>query len=78
MTEILNDESFVCHKTTNGQIAKRKQCAGHMLVKREDNAFYQLAIRMGFEEQLGLSGEELVFEHEQDLIKHHQDSREQK
>ena len=78
MTEILNDESFVCHKTTNGLRAKRKQCAGHMLVKREDNAFYQLAIRMGFEEQLGLSGEELVFEHEQDLIKHHQDSREQK
>nr|AKN37039.1 hypothetical protein [Vibrio cyclitrophicus]AKN38252.1 hypothetical protein [Vibrio splendidus] len=76
MEEILGQDSFACHKTLNGKRDKRKQCAGHVLIKREDNAFYQLAIRTGLEEQLDLIGEELVFAGEQDLIEHHKNGRE--
>lgn len=37
MRDILAAESFVCHKETD------MQCAGHMLVKGEENAFVRRA-----------------------------------
>ncbi|QFR59861.1 hypothetical protein VOWphi5012_077 [Vibrio phage phi50-12] len=64
MQEILNQESFVCRKKTH------LQCAGHMLIKGEDNAFVSLAIRLG--EDTGLSGRELVFDTEEECINHHE------
>lgn len=63
MTEILATDSFVCHKKHD------MQCAGHMLVKGTDNAFVQLAARMGL--PLHLSGAELVFKRQPDCIEHH-------
>lgn len=45
MTEILAADSFVCHKKTD------MQCAGHMLLNAQDNAFVRLADRLGI--QLG-------------------------
>lgn len=63
--------SFACHITVSGKSSKRKQCAGHKLVKREGNAFYRFSVLIGLEEQLELSGKELIFEQEQDLVEHH-------
>lgn len=63
MPEILEADSFVCHKNTD------LQCAGHMLLKGEANAFVRLAGRFGF--ILPLKGRELVFDTEKDCIDHH-------
>jgi len=65
MTEILNANSFVCHKKTD------LQCAGHMLIKENGNDFVQLADRLGI--QLKLTGGELVFDNQIDCISHHKD-----
>jgi hypothetical protein len=65
MTEILSNGGFVCHKKTD------KQCAGHMLIKGNENDFVNLAKRMGIE--LSLSGKELVFETQKECIEHHGD-----
>lgn len=63
MTEILDVRFFVCHKKTH------LQCAGHMLIKGNENDFVQLANRLGID--LGLVGKELAFETEQACIDHH-------
>ena len=63
MTEILAAESFVCHKKTD------MQCAGHMLISGQDNAFVRLATRLRI--PLDLSGQEHVFESKQLCIEHH-------
>jgi hypothetical protein len=63
MAEILEADSFVCHKNT------KLQCAGHMLIKGKANAFVRLANRLNIE--LPLRGRELVFNTEKDAINHH-------
>lgn len=63
MTEILDAHSFVCHKRTN------LQCAGHMLIKGEENDFVRLASRLNL--STGLTGHELVFANTSDCIAHH-------
>ncbi|HCT5749784.1 DUF6283 family protein [Pseudomonas aeruginosa] len=63
MTEILAAESFVCHKKTD------MQCAGHMLINGQANAFVRLADRLGM--QLDLTGKEQVFDSRAACIKHH-------
>jgi len=63
MTEILAADTFVCHANTN------QQCAGHMLLLKEDNAFFRLAKRLDY--GLDLRGEDLVFDNTQDCIDHH-------
>ena len=68
MTEILNSESFVCHKTVHVDDKDRLQCAGHMILLREDNEFYRWA---KFLNCLDLKGYELVFEKKEDCINHH-------
>jgi hypothetical protein len=62
MSEILEADSFVCHKNTS------LQCAGHMIINSE-NSFVILAHRLGL--KLNLSGSELVFNSKQDCINHH-------
>ncbi len=66
MREILAAPLFTCHKTN---APNRLQCAGHMLVKGPANDFVSLANQLRI--QLNLSGSELVFEQEEDLITHH-------
>lgn len=61
--ELLYSDSFVCHKRTD------KQCAGHMLINGEANAFVRLA--KALEMTIELSGRELVFNNHADCIKHH-------
>ena len=63
MTEILSEQSFVCHKK------KHLQCAGHMLIKGNENIFVRTAKQMDIE--LTLSGREKVFDTQEQCIKHH-------
>lgn len=63
MREILESRSFVCHKK------QHLQCAGHMLMKDNDNDFVQLARRLDI--NLDLTGGELVFDNDADCIEHH-------
>ncbi len=63
MTEILDQQSFVCHKKNH------LQCAGHMLMKGEGNSFVRLAGRLNI--KLELSGEDLVFDSNAECIEHH-------
>lgn len=63
MTEILDSNSFVCHKRTD------LQCAGHMLIKGEENDFVRLASRLNI--PTGVTGSELVFESKAACIEHH-------
>lgn len=64
MSEILKQGSFTCHKTN-----KQLQCAGHMIIRGEQNDFVATANAMGI--ALNLSGQELIFQNESDLISHH-------
>lgn len=66
MREILAARTFVCHKKT------QLQCAGHMLIKGEENDFVQLAARLGLD--TGLKGRALVFETEQACINRHENA----
>jgi len=61
--EIVNSDSFVCHKNHS------LQCAGHMLLNNESNAFYNTAMLMGV--SLNLSGSELIFDSKDECLKHH-------
>ncbi len=63
MGSILQERSFVCHKKTH------LQCAGHMLIRGEQNDFVQMANRLKI--PLELSGRELVFDTESECIAHH-------
>lgn len=63
MAEILEADSFVCHKKTD------MQCAGHMLINGEGNAFVQLAARLRI--ALNLAGTEQVFASKAACIDHH-------
>ena len=63
MSGILKQGSFVCHKKTD------LQCAGHMLIKGQDNDFVRMADRMNI--PLAISGRELVFDTLTDCIEHH-------
>ena len=63
MAEILEQDSFVCHKK------KHLQCAGHMLINGEENGFVKLAKRMKID--IELSGNELIFNSKQECIEHH-------
>jgi len=69
MEEILDETSFVCHKTAHGRPADRMQCAGHMIMLGNENEFIKTAKEYGI--QLNLKGQELVFDTKQDCIDHH-------
>lgn len=64
MDGILKVDSFVCHN------AHDRQCAGHMLIRGNDNAFVRLANQLGI--TLELRGRELVFDKPEDCIEHHE------
>ncbi len=63
MRSILNNNSFVCHKNTD------LQCAGHILILDNKNAFVKFAGRLNID--LNMQGRELVFDTAEDCIKHH-------
>lgn len=63
MSEIIEHDSFVCHKDN------KLQCAGHMVIKGEKNAFVSLAKTLNI--PLLLSGQELIFDTKEECIEHH-------
>ncbi len=65
MKEILTSTTFVCHKD------HAKQCAGHMLIKGDGNAFVALANQLSI--CTGIGGRDLVFDTEEDCINHHEE-----
>lgn len=69
MKEITQSESFVCHKTSQGAMSDRKQCAGHMILMGESNEFVRVAKAFQFDLQLQNQG--LVFDSPEDCINHH-------
>lgn len=74
MTEILESDTFVCHKTTGKDIEDsenkhRKQCAGFMLIQGERSQAVRIAKVLKID--LELKGKELIFESKKDCIKHH-------
>ena len=73
MTEILESDSFPCHKTTHGSVEDYKQCAGHMLMLGNASAYVRLAKALNQPPQL--TGKELVFDTPEDCINHHSNRR---
>ena len=69
MKEIVESDSFVCHKTSSDP-NNSKQCAGHLLLLKEKNAYYRLAKLLKID--LNLKGKELVFDTEKDCVLHHE------
>lgn len=75
MTEILEADTFVCHKSVDYSIEdadedrNRLQCAGHMIIKGEENTFVRTANIMGIETEL--KGADLVFDSKEECITHH-------
>lgn len=61
--EILQNDSFVCHK--NHEL----QCAGHMIIKGNSNVFVRTASAMNLDTEL--KNKHLIFENENDCVKHH-------
>ena len=66
--QCIEADTFVCHKTTFKGDPPR-QCAGHMMLRKEKNAFYRFAKDTHVD--LKLSGESRVFKSEEECIKHH-------
>ncbi len=69
MNEICSASSFVCHKTTQGSLKDRKQCAGHMILNGDKNEFVSLAKAMHID--VSLSGKNLIFPNIEDAVDHH-------
>jgi len=61
--EIIKAESFTCHKTN-----KKMQCAGHMIMMKEDNEFYRLMKAMNL--SIELKGEDEIMTPEQTIKRH--------
>jgi hypothetical protein len=62
--EILDSESFVCHKKND------LQCAGHMILRGSNNIFFRVA-KYTFGNAFKLSGKELIFNSTEECINHH-------
>lgn len=69
MAQIIASSTHTCHKTQDVPGRPPLQCAGHMLLKGEQNLFVQFAQRLGF--SLALTGRELVFKTPEDALIHH-------
>ena len=61
--ELVESKSFVCHKNNN------LQCAGHMILNQDNNEYHKFATITGVD--LGLNGQELIFDSKQECINHH-------
>lgn len=62
-SEFARCSNFLCHKDTDFQ------CAGHMIMRGQNNDFVRMASRLNA--NLDLKGESLIFERSQDFINHH-------
>jgi hypothetical protein len=69
MAEILESESFVCHKTIGGDEGDLKQCAGYMHLAGDRSLFVRITKATGY--KLNLVNRGLIFDNPEDCIKHH-------
>lgn len=74
MIEILESDSFVCHKTTKNDIENtdnrdRKQCAGFMIIQKDRSTVVRVAKVLKID--LDLKGVDLIFDNKNDCIEHH-------
>lgn len=69
MQEILDTDSFVCHKTAYGEDKQKRQCAGHIAIKGKGNAFYRMALAFG--RKLKIINRHLIFDTEKECVNHH-------
>ena len=69
MTEFLESDTFVCHKTTKGTPKERKQCAGFMIIQGDKSAAVIMSKILKI--NLNLKGQDLIFENKKDCINHH-------
>lgn len=76
MTEIIESDSFVCHKTTSKKLIDRKQCAGHMILTGNHNIFVR--IETISKRSMGLTGRELIFNTIDECLDHHDFNSEKK
>jgi len=72
MEEILDQESFVCHKTSNLEDHNKRQCVGHMTICKESNVFVRTAHLMNI--PIEIRNTKVIFDNKQDLINHHSSS----
>ena len=63
MRHILQTDSFTCHANNN------LQCAGHMIIRGNNNIFVKTALSLGI--PFRLVGKEKVFESAVDCVAHH-------
>lgn len=71
-----NDKTFPCHKTTRGKESSEQQCAGALLLSKKqgklnNNWLFRFAQRIGLFKANELSGEELIFDNEEEMSEHH-------
>lgn len=66
----IQNEGFICHKTTHGKMKDRKQCGGSMILCEKENlpnTFTQLHERL-LQEKPKLLGKELVVDSTEEFI----------
>jgi len=63
ISDILNSDSFVCHKNT------KLQCAGHMIINSNNNIFVRMSGNIGI--PLELKNKKAIFPTKDKCIKHH-------
>lgn len=66
---VANCDSFTCHKTGETGSGPRKQCAGFMILKQEDSAFYRILNHAA--RQFLIEQKSVIFDSKEDFIKHH-------
>lgn len=69
MQEILEADSFVCHKTAIGTHQQKRQCAGHIYLKEKSNIFYRMALMIGI--KIEIKNSNLLHQEESSCIKNH-------
>lgn len=67
--EIANAHGFTCHKTGETGSGPRKQCAGFMILKQEESAFYRILNHAA--RQFLIEQNNVIFDNKEDFIKHH-------
>lgn len=69
MQNIIEQDSFVCHKTAYGKDKNKRQCAGHIHINKQKNVFYRTALAFGI--KIKIKESDTLFGNVDKCIKHH-------
>lgn len=72
--EIIESDTFVCHKTTHKENVELKQCAGYLILKMKmgelnGTQFFRVAKALGY--KMTLKNIDKIFDSKEQFIKHH-------